>query len=140
MNGKVLLIIFGVGWIGYVLSSHLGIPVINEFLSNCIFGCLSATSISIYFMQKVPFVDNKLNKVATATFGIYLFHENALLREVLWEKVFHVATIQFQSAFFLIEALLTIGVIFIGGFLMEQGRVYLFGLVDSLKSNHIVSG
>ena len=122
-----------------MLSGHLNIPVINEFLANCIFGSLSATSISIYFMQKVPFSDNRLNKVATATFGIYLFHENALLREVLWERVFYVAAIQFQSNFFLIEALLTIGVIFTCGFLMEQGRVLLFGFVEFLKSKHTVS-
>ena len=50
-----------------------------------IFCAIGLFTLSIY---KKPFYNNRINVFSSCTFGVYLIHENIIVREILWEKWF----------------------------------------------------
>lgn len=53
-----------------------------------------------------------INTVASATFGIYLMHDSDLIRSFLWTNICK-AEQQFSSQFFVIEAIITVLILFL---------------------------
>lgn len=55
---------------------------------------LSALSAFMVFKQLKIKYTKSINKIASATFGVYLIHENIFMRPFLWRGVFHNALLQ----------------------------------------------
>ncbi len=53
-----------------------------------------ALFIFIFFIKMKPFCNNGINKVASATFGVYLLHDSPLLRRFFWIDIFKNASFQ----------------------------------------------
>ena len=61
---------------------------------------LSAISLFMVFEKWNIGCVKWINVVATATFGVYLIHDNAIIRNLLWHEVFN--NVQYQDSIFLI--------------------------------------
>ncbi len=55
---------------------------------------LRAIFIFIAFIKIKPFNNKIINKISSATFGVYLLHDNPILRKYLWIDLFQNATFQ----------------------------------------------
>lgn len=87
--------------------NHLLIAVILYFMlwgfytysekymyENSFLVILIALELFLAFIKMEPFYNQKVNIIASATFGVYLIHDNPLMRSFLWGHVF-----KNQSAF-----------------------------------------
>lgn len=81
------------------------------------------TSILLFFgFSKLDIPNNKLiNTVSSATSGVYLVHEDDLVRSFLWDRQFHVAAYS-DSNLLIPYSLLVIILVFVGCTLVELFR------------------
>ena len=64
-----------------------------------------------------------INLAATATFGVYLIHDNPFMRELLWFKVFENA--KYQNSLWLIPYSIAVSLaVYLGGTLIDLARQY----------------
>lgn len=69
---------------------------------------------------------NKLiNKIAVSMFGVYLIHDNTLVRPFIWQQIFKNRN-YFNSPFLFLHAFITIIIVFISCVLIDQIRLYIF--------------
>jgi Uncharacterized protein conserved in bacteria len=66
-----------------------------------------------------------INVISSATFGIYLIHDNDYVRPFLWKKFFRNATYA-DSAFLIPYSLAVIIIVFLGCTVIELCRIYIF--------------
>lgn len=72
---------------------------------------------------KIGYVSS-INVVASASFGVYLLHDNGLMRSLLWGRIFKNATYQ-NSNILIPYTIMVIAVVFIAGTLIELFRKYV---------------
>ena len=73
-----------------------------------------------------------LNMISSATFGVYLIHDNLYMRPFLWERVFKNAS-YVNSRLLIPFSLIVVFVVFSGCSIIELGRIYLIeNNIDSL--------
>lgn len=53
-----------------------------------------------------------INKIASATFGVYLIHDSEFFRTLVWKNIFDVSSVQFKSEYFVLIAVCDVFVIF----------------------------
>ena len=53
-----------------------------------------------------------INKIASATFGVYLIHDSDLFRTLIWKNIFDVSDVQFKSEYFVLLAVCDVFVVF----------------------------
>ena len=83
-------------------------------------------SISLFLLFKELEIKKQIiNKIASHTFGIYLFHESPLTRIILWKNILEVPK-QFSNTYFIFYALISIHIIFIVGMLIDIIREKYF--------------
>lgn len=73
---------------------------------------ISAVSIYLLFKNIDAGSVRIINSIAACTFGIYLIHENAFMRPLIWYKIFDVLNSQYFSEYFFLKAFLTIMAVF----------------------------
>ena len=97
----------------------------NLFSHNMLFIYVAALELFLSFLCAKPRSNRHINNFAALTFGVYLFHENQLLRSV-WQSVFKTA--QFvDSSWLLLHALCAIPSVYLAGSLVEFLRQRTFG-------------
>ena len=97
----------------------------NLFSHNMLFIYVAALELFLSFLCAKPRSNRYINNFAALTFGVYLFHENQLLRSV-WQSVFKTA--QFvDSSWLLLHALCAIPSVYLAGSLVEFLRQRTFG-------------
>lgn len=107
----------------HLLENHtenIMIPIIDAF-KTAFFVPVCAISIFRLFESMQIGYSRAVNQVAGTTFGIYLIHDFPLLRDFLWETVFHMDK-WYSSRWFFFIALLTGICIFAAGSLIEAAR------------------
>lgn len=73
-----------------------------------------------------------LNMISSATFGVYLIHDNQYIRPFLWERVFKNAS-YVNSRLLIPFSLIVVFVVFSGCSIIELGRIYLIeNNIDSI--------
>lgn len=77
-----------------------------------------------------------LNKIAASTFGIYLIHDNFLIRQFIWNDIYS-NKLFFESKFFYLHAIIKISIIFIVCFIIESTRISIFDKSISNLTNRI---
>ncbi len=74
--------------------------------------------------SKIDIGCNKtINVISSATFGVYLIHDNAYIRGVLWRQIFKCAEYT-NKAYLIPYSLMVVATIFIGCILIELFRIY----------------
>lgn len=61
---------------------------------NSIFTIIQAVCLFMTFLKMDIKYNGFINRVASATFGVYLIHDSNLLRPIIWQDIFKVATYQ----------------------------------------------
>ena len=91
-----------------------------------------------------------VNMISSATFGVYLIHDNRYVRPFIWKTVFQNASYA-ESNLLIPHSLIAIAVVFVGCSIIELARIYLIEknitsainkisiLIDS-KINSLLSG
>ena len=78
-----------------------------------------------------------INRVASCTLGVYLFHDNNLIRPWLWQTLLHVSS-HITSQLFIIYSLVIITTVYIICSLIEYSRHFLFNpLIQKLLDRFI---
>ncbi len=66
-----------------------------------------------------------INVISSATFGVYLIHDNEYVRPFLWKTVFKVATYS-DSSLLIPYSLFVIAIVFVSCTLIELARIHIF--------------
>ncbi len=97
----------------------------NDLPQNGIFIYLLPLEMFLCFLSFKPVYNKKINYLASLAFGVYLFHDNQLIRSI-WQGVFK--TSQFTSSPWLpLHALAAIVLVYLAGSLVELFRQRTFG-------------
>ena len=111
---KYLLISLTVLWLsigiadslGYIL--HKDIFIKNAWLLVNILGVFVTAFIFLCFVTMPTFYNKWINKIAAATLGIYLIHDNPMIREIIWNKIYPNTDYFISDSFLLVLIIKTI--------------------------------
>ena len=96
---------------GFLPTSSQVFIQATKFFELCI--CVPLASICIFrFFQSLHFSNALINKISSATFGVYLIHDCNLLHYIVWISVLHVADVQILSPLFPLYAILDVVAIY----------------------------
>lgn len=96
---------------GFLPTSSQVFIQATKFFELCI--CVPLASICIFrFFQSLHFSNALINKISSATFGVYLIHDCNLLCYIVWISVLHVADVQILSPLFPLYAILDVVAIY----------------------------
>lgn len=86
---------------------------------------LSAACICVAAKSK-PFTNKAVNYVAKSVFGVYLIHDNIFMRNILWLKIFKVASYAAGTfPIFALHTLVTVAIVFCGCTLIDILRRFI---------------
>ena len=110
-----------------ILHETVGTSIFYGY--NSPFIVISSIALFLYFERKPEIkygMTSAISKVAASTFGVYLIHDNPLLRPVLW-SLFNVNT-EDNVILFIMYLIAIIFIIFIGSVVIDLLRMVLFSL------------
>lgn len=132
-----------------ILLAMAVLILVMTFLLNTIFDILSIkrpieseTGDFFYDMQSLPIISialllflwmknvkinnggNIINRIASATFGVYLIHDNEYMRTILWKYIFKNATYS-ESSILIPYSIIVIGLVFVFCTMIELMRMYI---------------
>ena len=90
---------------------------------NSILVLCSAVSFFMLFLNWSIKSNRFINRVSTATFGVYLLHDSNVLRPFLWETVFHNASFQ-NTALIIPYSIAVVCVVYIACTLIDLFRIH----------------
>lgn len=108
-------------WSFYALARYYNIPF--SFLIgklNVVVCCITA----FMFFKQLDIHSDMINLVAKTTLGIYMIHDNDVLRSFIWNDVFKMES-QFSSDYYLLTSICTILCVFVAGMIFDFLRVKL---------------
>ena len=77
--------------VGHILNKDILIVNTGYFgTENSIFTVLAAFEIFVAFLKMKPRTYKFINTIASSTLGIYLIHDNNIMRQFLWNNIFRV--------------------------------------------------
>ncbi len=129
--GVNFLLIFALDIVG------LWIPIVGRYAGYVTgmmrpFTILSASCLLLGFCR-INITQNRIiNTIASATFGVYLIHEHALVRHLLWHEVFRNASFS-QSPYLIPYSLAAIVIVFFICTVIELLRSKLFKMLSGGK-------
>jgi surface polysaccharide O-acyltransferase-like enzyme len=101
-------------------------------------------SISLfYYFSNIEMGSIKwINYIARTTFGIYLIHDNELMRTIIWEKIAK-SSLYYESKFLILHASATIVLVFILCMIIESVRIELMDvplgkLIEKIKFKKVI--
>lgn len=95
-----------------------------------VFTFLSAFFLFMFFEKLEIGYCKWINKIASATFGVYLLHDSAYIRSLLWEEIFTNTAIQ-NSGFIIVYSFVVVSLIFAVCTFLELLRQATFGKIFS---------
>lgn len=127
----------------YIISQHFNLSLFERFYRyNSFFVFTSALCIFIAFNQmniKNKKVIKSISFFAPLTFGVYLIHENILVRQVLYDGFFKTSQYgKYGILCFLIILIIQAFIIFISCSLFEYIRVKFFLLLKKIKKFNLL--
>jgi len=139
INKWISLFLFVVTWGFYVVLEYYDSAIIKnesirdmfvkniyDALKNIVLVPGAVVSIVLFFEKtKIPY-NRIINEIASTTFGIYLFHDSIIGRQLIWNKIFHVLDVQYVQKYFQVNAISTILFVFIIGSGIDFVRKTIF--------------
>ena len=132
--GSFLLYAF----VTYLIASAIGENMTNGILAkkmiqdllkcvrSTVFAPACAVSLFMLFKQWELKENASINKIAGTMFGVYLWHECPLNRELLWEGVLKVDSFQYSSVLMPVYCIGTVALIFLIGMGLDLLRQRVF--------------
>lgn len=94
------------------------------FDDNSVFMLGIAVGLFLIFLNKKEFSNKYINFIASLSFGVYLIHDNFLMRPILWNNIFHVHTLlKLNPVVFVLAAFLITFVIYVVCSLIDMVRL-----------------
>lgn len=95
-------------------------------------------SVTIYifiaFLQAEKFHNRIINFFSASAFGVYLIHDNSLVRDWLWSKCISLHCIETYTKSFLIMQLFAIAIIiYISCALIDKIRMFIFQIISGVR-------
>lgn len=111
--------------VGVLFDVKLFLNKIMHFFSDSsIFILGIAIGMFLIFLNKKEFSNKYINFIASLSFGVYLIHDNFLMRPILWNNIFHVHTLlKLNPVVFVIAAFLITSVIYVVCSLIDMVRL-----------------
>ncbi len=144
-KSKLLIIITGfwvLSYLTYPAGHFLNIELFNNMVldMNNVFSLAIGVSFFLLFLKIDINTNRFINYIAGSTFGVYLFHENFILREWIWGTAVH-RDAYYSSPLFVAHCFLTVLVIFTIGICFDIIIGYLIKpVLNSAKVNEICAG
>ena len=144
-KSKLLVIITGLwalSYSTYPIGHLLNFELFNNMIldMNNIFSLVIGVSFFLLFLKIDISTNRFINYIAGSTFGVYLFHENFILREWIWGTAVQ-REAYYSSPLFVVHCFLTVLVIFIVGICFDIIVGYLIKpVLNSAKVNNICTG
>lgn len=122
-----LVIILGSLIMRYFSYSYEILDSYIYFLSRTDSILIFSSAICLFGFFKNLKIKNSIliNLFGSVSFGVYLFHDHPLVRELLWKRVFLVGNL-IDSPLFLVSGILVAGVVYLIGEYLELFRRLLF--------------
>lgn len=136
LSGLLIMSVIIFDMIGLVEGYNALLPNSNSSLyfaqenSPLIMGI--AVEFFLYIVNKEPTYNKLINQVAKATFGVYLIHDNYLMRQFLWRRLFHnIDYFEKSSIELIIHALYAIVTVYVVCTVVELIRMNTVGKIWS---------
>ena len=117
-------------------SKLLNKLVYNSTIYNQPLSLIAAITLLLIFIGNGKFPHKVISYVSSCTFGIYLFHEAPLFRDVLYNQIFKTSEywgLSHSVVYVLLFAIAT----FAMGLLIESIRLFLFKVITKLVHSFI---
>ena len=95
---------------------------VHLFNRYSIVSILFAVSLFNLFINKKEWSNNIINSVASCSFGVYLIHDNNMIREIIWSKIFN-NQFYVDSNWLIIHMIVTVILVYLVCSLMEFVRI-----------------
>ncbi len=119
------------GWIVFLLSIINLVFIINQNKEDLIVGlgmnniANFGVSLSVFmiFINKKQFCNDSINYIAASVLGVYLIHDNFILRDIIWNKVKLLEL--YNTSNFWIYEICIVCLIFIVCILIDKLRIFI---------------
>lgn len=133
----VSVIVFIFGWCIFAAIEYLKAIGIDEsmfFKALQVGLAVPACALALFHIGATSVVSNSrfINQLAAATYGIYLLHDSNITRPIIWSTIFQVQIQQYPQVLYPLYAIITIILVFLVGFIVEQLRTLIFKLITKL--------
>ena len=107
--------------------NHLDSTYYTLYPSNMNFILIVIASIFLFiYFNNLSFSNELVNKVANTSFGIYLIHDNAMIRNYIWHNLFHCSNYAYSGTKIIFISILTIFIVFIISMIIDMIRIIIF--------------
>lgn len=128
-------------WVGFPIEDiNDGILYMVPALENKLFVLIASIALFLIFLKRKQFSNKYINYVAASTFGVYLIHDNVILRHYMWHTILNTSSYYNSSTLFLFVIVVSIlifvactGIDFIRRWTVERAWIWI---VDH-KLNHL---
>ncbi|NLR32872.1 acyltransferase family protein [Levilactobacillus tujiorum] len=140
--GCMMFLIFSTFGLFYI-QSKFGLDAGNNLYKRLLSGfspvqLIAAFCLFLVFIRAKPFVNRRINKIASTMFAVYLIHDNGLVSEWLWNRV--ILGSRFQNSWFvLMYAVVAAVIIFVICSLIDIIRQFLLSGVEKRVVEKIAS-
>ncbi len=144
-KSKLLIIImsfWALSYSTYPIGHFFKINLFNNMIldMNNIFSLVIGVSFFLLFLKISISTNRLINYIAGSTFGVYLFHENFILREWIWGVAVN-REAYYNSSLFIVHCFITVLVIFTIGICFDILVSYLIKpVLNSAKVNSLCAG
>ncbi len=144
-RSKLLIILFSsllLSYATYPLGHLLNVELFNVMVldMNNVFSLVIGVSFFLLFLKISVNTNRIINYIAGTTFGIYLFHDNFILRDWIWGYAVN-REAYYSSPHFAAHCFLIVSVLFIMGMIADIIIGYLIKpVLNSVKVNEICTG
>jgi len=144
-RSKLLIIMTGfwaLSYATYPVGHFLNIELFNKMVldMNNIFSLVIGVSFFMLFLKISINTNRFINYIAGTTFGIYLFHDNFILRDWIWGYAVN-REAYYSSPLFLYHCFLIVSILFVSGIIFDIIIGYLIQpVLDSEKVNNACAG
>ena len=128
-------------WVGYPIEAvNDGSLYMAPALENKIFVLIASTALFLIFLKRKEFSNKYINYIAASAFGVYLIHDNLIIRPFLWKTLLNTSS-YYNSVYLILFAIVALvliyaactGIDFIRRWTVEKLWIWI---VDN-KLNHL---
>lgn len=97
----------------------------NHFaITNSPFILLCGIELLLFFVKLKPYYSNIINIIASATFGVYLIHDNVYIRQFIWKYILGLPQSVYNKDYLIVHAFISVIIVYTICTLIELMRQY----------------
>lgn len=131
-NIILILSVVGINWLSYYFPRLEGYTTYTRW-SNCpLIICVCISMMRLVECRNTGY-SKLINFLASGTLGIYLFHENVFIKDIIWNKLFN--SFQYIGSYTIVlHIVMAIAFIYVMGSIIDMIRRFLFMKMETVFS------